>query len=376
MKKAFISVGEISGDNYGYEIVKRVRNFQWTGITGPKLKKLNVKSIEDIQNISVVGLTEALPKYRKIRNTFKRAVQEIENVDIVIAIDFPGFNLKLLKEAKKRGKKTVYFIPPQVWAWGKGRVKKIVKYTDVLISIFPFEEDIYKPYVSENFRYEYVGHPLLDIVKTTESAESFRKKLNIPKNSKIFGLLAGSRESEVNTLLPILIDTAYLLKKVFPEAFFLIPATENQYINILSKIKKHKNLPIKVITNQEFEYPSYEVMDKSIFSFIASGTATLEATIIGKPFSLIYKVSPITFEIGKRLVSINYLGLPNIIAGDEVVKEFLQDECRPINLANFAIEMLLNKEKYFSLKDNLAKVRKKLGNKGALDRASKIIESL
>ncbi|RMD46677.1 MAG: lipid-A-disaccharide synthase [Aquificota bacterium] len=375
-KKVFISVGEISGDNYASQLIKRLPEFEWIGITGPKMEELNVKSIGNIKNISVVGLTEAIPKYFKIREIFKKAVKELDNVNLVVVIDFPGFNLKLLKEAKKRGIKTVYFIPPQVWAWGKGRIPKIVKNTDLLISIFPFEKEIYKDYIGRDFRFEYVGHPLLDIVKTEETEESFKRKLNIPSNSKIFGLLAGSRESEVKVLLPILLETAKFLKKSFPELYFVIPATENQEENIKSLIKIYKHLPVKVITRKEFKYPSYEVMEKSIFSLIASGTATLEASIIGNPFALIYKVSPLTFAIGKKLVSINFLGLPNIIAGKEVIKEFLQEECNPVSLANYVSEILIDSDKYEKIKKELSFVRKKLGEKGALNKAANLIKSL
>ena len=374
-KRVFISVGEISGDNYGAQLVKRLPEFDWVGITGPKMEEAGVESIENIKNISVVGLTEAVPKYFKIKETFKRAVKGLDNVDLLVVIDFPGFNLKLLKEAKKRGVKTVYFIAPQVWAWGKGRVPKIVENTDLLISIFPFEKNIYESYIGKDFRFEYVGHPLLDIVKTEETEESFKEKLNIPKNSKIFGLLAGSRESEVKVLLPILLETAKILKKAFPEVYFVIPATENQEENVKDLVKKY-NLPLKVITRKDFKNPSYEVMEKSIFSLIASGTATLEASIIGNPFALVYKVSPLTFAIGKRLVSIEFLGLPNIIAGKEVIKEFLQEECNPLNLANYCANVLMDKNKQNEIKQSLKEVREKLGEKGALDRAADLIRNI
>ena len=372
--KAFISVGEVSGDMYGAELVKRLADFEWVGITGNNLEKLNVKSIENIENISVVGLTEVLPKYKNIKKAFKRAVEELDKgVDLLIVIDFPGFNLKLLKEAKKRGIKTVYFIAPQVWAWGKGRIPKIVENTDLLISIFPFEKRFYEKYIGENFKFLYLGHPLLDIVKTEETEESFKCKLNIPKNKKIFGLLAGSRESEVKVLLPILLETARLISKVRKDLYFVIPATENQLNNVFNIVNQFSDLPVKVITKKDFKYPAYEVMEKSIFSLIASGTATLEASIIGNPFALVYKVSPITFQIGKRLVSVNYLGLPNIIYGNEIIKEFLQEDCNPIKLANYSLEVISNQNLYKQIQQNLRTVKSKLGEKGTLDRVANAI---
>ena len=374
-KRAFISVGEVSGDIYGAQLVKRLPEFKWVGITGANLQKLNIKSIENIENISVVGLTEVIPKYRNIKKAFKRAVEELEKgVDLLIVIDFPGFNLKLLKEAKKRGIKTVYFIAPQVWAWGKGRIPKIVENTDLLISIFPFEEEFYKYYTSESFKFLYLGHPLLDVVKTEETEDSFKEMLSIHKNKKIFGLFAGSRESEVKTLLPILLKTAELISKVRKDLYFIIPATENQLENVLNIVKKFPSLPVKVITRKDFTYPSYEVMEKSVFSLIASGTATLEASIIGKPFALVYKVSPITFWIGEKLVSVKYLGLPNIISRKEVIKEFLQEDCNPVNLANYSLKVLSNPNIYLEIQENLKIVKSKLGEKGTLDRVANVIK--
>ena len=374
-KKIFISVGEVSGDNYGAELVKRLPQFEWVGITGYSMEKVGVKSIENIKNISVVGLSEAIPKYFNIKRTFKKSVEILKTgINTVIVIDFPGFNLKLIKEAKKLGLKTIYFIAPQVWAWGKGRIKDIVKYTDLLITILPFEKKIYEPYISKNFQVEFFGHPLLDIVKTEETELSFKKKLNIPLNADIFGLLPGSRESEVKTHLPILLKTAILIQKVFPNICFVIPTTPNIENLVVRYSQNFRNINLRIITEKNFKYPSYEVMDKSKFSLITSGTATLEAGILGNPFALIYKVSPFTYFIGKRLVSINYLGLPNIILNREIIKEFLQEDCNPVKLANYSINTMLDKKEYTQIKEELSNLKALLGEKGALDRIADRID--
>jgi len=382
MKKIFVSVGEISGDNYASELAKHLKEYELIGITGPKMRAVGVKPVANLEDISVVGLTEALSKYKKIKEVFKQSVQALKSgVDLLIVVDFPGFNIKLLKEAKKLGIKTVYFISPQVWAWGSGRVKEIVENTDLLISILPFEEEIYKPYVSDKFKFAYVGHPLLDIIKIYENEDSFKQKLNIPKNKRIIGLLAGSRESEVNAILPILIETARLLTKTFDDLHFVIPATVNMVDRVLEKVDF--NLPITVIASNlsdkdlpKFENPSYEVIKNAVFSIITSGTATLEAAIIGNPFIIVYKVSPITYFIGKKLVKINYLGLPNIIAGNEIVPELLQNRCNPLDIANKTLEFLTDKNLHETQKRNLEMVRKSLGEKGAIERASNLIRIL
>lgn len=385
MKRVFISVGEISGDNYASELVKNLKDIDVIAIAGPKMRAVGVSPIANIEDISVVGLTEALSKYKKIKEVFKKSVETLKSgIDLLIVVDFPGFNIKLLKEAKKLGIKTVYFISPQIWAWGSGRIKEIVENTDVLISILPFEEDIYKPYISEKFKFYFVGHPLLDLVKSYETEESFKEKLNIPKNKNIVGLLAGSRESEVNVILPIILESAKLLNKTFENIHFVIPATVNMIDIVLERVKPYKNLPITVISSNlsnkekipKFENPSYEVMKNSIFSIIASGTATLEAAIVGNPFLIVYKVSNLTYFIGKKLVKINYIGLPNIIAGKEIVPELLQDKCNPLEIANKTIEFLTDKDLYNNQKINLFMVKEKLGNPGAIKRACEIINKL
>ncbi|WP_456464190.1 lipid-A-disaccharide synthase [Persephonella sp.] len=374
MKKIFISAGEISGDNYASELIKLLPDYRWIGITGPKMRESGCETVERLEDISVVGLIEAVPKYFRIRKAFKKAVNELENgVDLLIVVDFPGFNLKLLEEAKRRGIKTVYFIAPQVWAWGKGRIPKIAKNTDILISIWPFEKEVYKDYLNK-MNFEYVGHPLLDIIKTETDEKQFKQKLGIPQEKKIFGLLCGSRESEVKTLLPIMLKAGELIKKEREEIHFVIPATPNVE-GLVRQIVSNSRLSLTITTKKDFKNPSYEVMKHSVFSVIASGTATLEASIIGNPFILVYKVSPITFFIGKMLVSIDFLGLPNLIAGREVIKELLQKDCSPETIAKESLRYLSDENLYQKTKQDLRKVKEKLGKGGALKKTADIIKN-
>ncbi len=376
MKKAFISVGEISGDNYASMLVKALPEFQWVGITGPKMRDAGVETFARLEDISVVGITEAIPKFLKIKDVLKKSIQFLDSgIDLLVVVDFPGFNLKLIREAKKRGIKTVYFIAPQVWAWGKKRIPKIAESTDLLIAIWPFEKEIYKDYISESFNVEYVGHPLLDIINIEETDESFRKKLGIEADKKIIGILPGSRESEVKTLLPILLSSSEKLHKEIDNLHFVIPATPNMEEKIIEFVKG-VDLPLTVVTNKDFKSPSYEVMSKSYFLIVASGTATLETAIIGNPFIIVYKVSPLTFLIGRILTSINYLGLPNLIADREIVRELLQEECNPETVAEVSLEIIKNKQVYKRIKGDLKLVKEALGEKGAISRTAKLIRDL
>lgn len=377
MKKIFISVGEVSGDTYASYIVQNLKNkYEFTGIAGKKMIEAGVKPITTIDNISVVGLIEVLSKYRHIREVFNLAVNTIKECDTVIAVDFPGFNIKLIQQAKKAGKGVIYFISPQIWAWHYSRIYKIVENTDLLISILPFEEQYYKPFVGENFEFQYLGHPLLDIVKPNTSLEEFTVKLNISNNKKFIGLLPGSRESEVRTLLPIMLESARLINNAIPDTYFLIPVTHNikqLAFDILSGYTKY-SIPVKLVSSQDFQHPSYEVMKHCVFSIIASGTATLEASIIGNPFLLIYKVNPLTFYIGKKLVKIEHLGLPNIIYGEQIITELLQKDCNKLNIANKTLDYLLNKNLYQTTKEKLSLVKQKLGEEGAIYRITKTID--
>lgn len=377
MKKVFISVGEVSGDTYASYIVQSLNHkYHFTGIAGKKMIQAGVKPVATIDQISVVGVVEALSRYRDIKKVFNLAVDSIKGCDTVVVVDFPGFNIKLIQQAKKFGKKVIYFISPQIWAWHYSRIYKIVENTDLLISILPFEEQYYKPFVGPNFQFRYFGHPLLDIVKPGLSFEEFVEKFKIPDNRKLIGLLPGSRESEVRTLLPVMIDSARLINSAFADTYFLVPITDNVK-NLASEIvsKFGGGLPIRLITSKAIQNPSYDVMKHSMFSVIASGTATLEASIIGNPFVLVYKVNPLTFYIGKKLVKIKYLGLPNIIAGQQVIDELLQDECNSVNIGNKVLDYLTDRSLYNTTKDRLLSVREKLGSEGALNRIVEEIDN-
>lgn len=376
MKKVFISVGEVSGDAYTSHIVRKLSDrYTFIGIAGKKMMAAGVKPVATIDNISVVGVIEALSKYSHIRKVFRLAIDTLNECDTLIAVDFPGFNIKLIQQAKKMNKKVIYFISPQIWAWHYSRIYTIVKNTDLMISILPFEEEYYRPFVGKEFQFKYFGHPLLDIVKPKLSFQEFITKLGIPPGKKLIGLLPGSRESEVVSLLPVMLQGAKLINTALANTYFLIPVTDNTYKLVVSILSRYKpNIPLMVITSAEIENPSYEVMEHSVFSVIASGTATLEASIIGNPFVLVYKVNPITFLIGSKVIKVSYLGLPNLIAGRQLIPELLQDRCSATNIANTALRYLLDSGLYDTTKQDLATVRQMLGQEGAIDRIAQEID--
>lgn len=376
MKKIFISVGEVSGDTYASHIVRKLSGrYMFTGVAGSKMIDAGVKPVATIDNISVVGVVEALSNYSHIRKAFNLAVNTVKECDAVIAVDFPGFNMKLIQQAKKMNKRVIYFISPQIWAWHYSRIYTIVKNTDLMISILPFEEEYYRPFTGKNFQFKYLGHPLLDIVQPKLSLQEFAARAGIPPGRKLIGLLPGSRESEVKSLLPVMLQAARLINSAAADTYFLIPVTDNTHRLVKDILSRYPQaVPLRVVTSAQMENPSYEVMKHSVFSVIASGTATLEASIVGNPFVLVYRVNPVTFFIGRKLVKVSYLGLPNIIAGRQVVPELLQDDCSATNIANTALRYLLDPGLYISTRQELAQVRRMLGQEGAVDRIAMEID--
>ncbi len=334
IKKVLIIAGEESGDIYAAEIAKNLKNFHSNtliyGIGGENLKNQEAILIEHIKNLSFLGLVEVLkhiPDVYKILTKVKEFLTK-ERPDFVILIDFPDFNFKVAKFAKKIGIKVYYFISPQVWAWRRGRVKFIKKYIDRLFVIFPFEEDFYKSYgISAKF----VGHPLAKKIK------DFKKKYKNKINNDLLtiGLLPGSRVKEVKKHLPIMLNAVSKIKNVK----ILIGVAKNIDTSTIEYYtKEFKN--IKLI-----EGNSYYVMHESDIIVSTSGTATLESALFGKPVIIVYKVNLISYIIGRLLIKIPYIGMPNLLLGEKNNPELIQFDFNSEKLYIEIMKLLKNKEK-------------------------------
>lgn len=346
MKRVFISLAERSASNYVYEIFKEgFEDYELVGLTDERLERIGVKSVGRYEEISVVGITEALKVIPKFLRLYKKMLEEIKSADALILCDAPALNLKLLKDARKLGvKRIIYFISPQVWAWKPNRAKVIGNLADHLIVILPFEREIYK-----NFpvKVHYEGHPLVDLVKPVKTKEEFLKdfkKLPLP-------ILLGSRESEVKRHVKLFKD----IIRDFQKSHEPVAPTFNAYEK---EIKE--SLGIKTLT---YEKASYDCFYYSEFSIIASGTASLEAGIAQNPHLVYYKVSPITYFIGKRLVKVPFVSLVNILLGKRVVPELLQPRAKEI-LKAFE-KTYESREK---IREELAELREVLGREGVINR--------
>ncbi len=308
MKKILIVTGELSGFLYAKEVVRELPpDFKIFGVFLDEIP--GTERIYDSKKLIAFGLFEVLGKLPGILKG-KRAITSFldrEKPDAVLLIDFPGFNLKIAKEAKKRGVKVFYFIPPKLWAWGRWRAEQLRKFTDRVFVIFPFEEKFYR---SLGINAEFVGNPLVDIVKPKVSREEFLKEFGL--TGDFFALLPGSRPTEIKYLLEPLKD--------FAESFggkWLIPVAES--VKELFRDFRSKN--IRLIP----ENRRYSLMAYAKAGVVASGTASLEAALSGLPHIVVYKLNPLTFAIAKRIVKLSHVSLPNLIAGEEVVPELLQN---------------------------------------------------
>lgn len=370
-----IIAGEESGDLHGGALASSLKELEGSlrliGLGGEKMMRAGVESYRDIEDLSVVGLGEVLRNLKKFKAVFRLLVEKLdsEKPDCVVLIDYPEFNLRFAREVKRRKIPLVYYISPQIWAWRRGRIKIIKSTVDKMVVIFKFEEKLYK---KEGVDVEFVGHPLLDVVKPKFSRDEFIRQESLDGNKKIIALLPGSREVEVTRNLPPMIDAALIIKTKFGKDIqFIIAKVASIEDEIYENIIKRLDFPIPIVEG----YP-YDCINVSDLTLVASGTATLETAILEKPMLIIYKVSLLTWAVGKMLVKIPNIGLVNIVAGEGIVPEFIQFDATPQKIATEAISLLSSPKKLAEIKTRLKTIKEKLGNPQASKRAAQIVLSL
>lgn len=372
MKKLLIIAGEASGDLHGSNLIKSIletdSSIKLYGIGGSRMQAFGFNAVFDSKNLSVVGIVEVLAKLPVIKKAFDKlkALLDNDRPDAVVLIDYPDFNLRFAKEAKKRNIPVIYYISPQVWAWRRGRVKKIAKLVDKMLVIFPFETAVYR---DAGIDVEYVGHPLIDEADISFSKREAREKLGIADNSTVVAIAPGSRMVEVSRIMPEAAAAAEIIKREFPDVEFVLP---------LANTLKHDSVKcfLKDIPVMIFENRMYDVMKASDIAIVASGTATLETALCETPMIVIYKVSPLTYWLGKILINLNYISLVNIVAEKKVVPELIQWDAKPDNISREVLKILKDKEIYNNMLAGIKAVKEKLGRCGASERAAQIILNL
>ena len=365
-----IVAGEASGDIYGADLVSEALKLcpylHFFGIGGARMREAGVDTLVDSNVMAVVGLVEVIKHFDVISSAFKKLKQILLNTppDLLILIDYPGFNLRLAKVAKKAGVKVLYYISPQIWAWRQGRVKKIARLVDHMAVILPFEAPFYE---KAGVPVTFVGHPMLDLVKVNLDRSEAATSFNLDPSRKIIGLFPGSRHNEIERLLPVIIAAAGKLKEQFTDIQFILPlASTLQRSDIVPLLSA---AGLEVTTTRERIHDMIRACDAVIS---VSGTVTLEIALVGTPMVIIYKLSPLTYQFAKRLVKVDNIGLCNIVIGETVVQELIQDEANPEAIAAEVSRLLRDLSYHSTVVRKLSEVHSRLGSGGASTRVARL----
>ena len=371
--KLMIITGEVSGDLIGASLIKELKKLDagltFFGIGGEKMCEQGMNILYHINKMAFLGFTEVvkhLPFIKKVQVDLL-AVAKKEEIKNVVLIDYPGFNLNIAKKLKKNGMKIIYYISPQLWAWGSGRMKKIKRLVNKMLVVFPFEEKLYK---NNNVDVDFVGHPLIDRIKEYQflSKEELFSKLDLDGSKELLLLMPGSRKHELEKLFPQIIKSAKKLADEF-NLQIVIACSSNIDENRFYKLSSLSNY--KVITGY-----TYDLMKYAKFGIVKSGTSTLEAGYFALPMIIVYKISGLTYLIVKKLIKVSKIGMVNILLEDNVVPELIQNDVSEAKIYDAGKKILIDKEYYNSVKLKLNMVKDKLGNEGASARASKQIYAL
>lgn len=371
-KTLYLVAGEHSGDTRGGELMEALREHRerWSfrGLGGPRMAKISGGGVRDwVEEAAVVGIWEVLKRYSWFRARFEETKKEIEELDpdAVIFVDYPGFNLRLaraLREGGYRGR-LIDYVSPQVWAWNRGRIPRLASWLDLMLCLFPFEKELFE---EAGLKTVWMGHPMVDQLEAA--------RVEGERDPKLVGLFPGSREREVARLFPLMIDLVAHLHERYPGWMFEASAASSTLQVMMQQMlasSGHESLPLRIL-----ERRGYVLMQQAQCGVVASGTATLEATYYGMPYCLVYKVAWPTYLAGRALVDINHLGMANILAGREVVREFIQEEANVPMVGSFVESVMTDPIHRAELQRDLLDTAAKLGEGGAARIAANAIADL
>ncbi len=369
-EKILIVAGEASGDLHGSKVAEALLRLdpevQLWGMGGEHLRRAGVEILIDSSRLAVVGITEVLGRmgslYRAYRD-LKKSIQRKE-ISLLILIDFPDFNLRLARVARDEGIPVLYYISPQVWAWRSGRTKKIAQRVQKMAVIFPFEVPLYR---EAGLEAQFVGHPLMDVLGSQSSPASPELPRGDWKGNPLITLLPGSRQKEVISLLPEMVRAAQIIIRRKPEAQFLLALAPAMDSDEIRKFFPPSDGAITLV-----EGKTYQAIRAADLVIVASGTATLETAILGKPMVIVYRVSPVSYWVGRAMVKVKWIGLVNIVAERALVPELLQGEVRGERIAEEAFRILDDEKYREEMTRGLVEVSSKLGTPGAAERVAKL----
>lgn len=373
-KRIMIVAGEASGDLHGSGLVREALamdpTLEFFGIGGPHMREAGVTTLVDASSMAVVGLVEVAAHFGHIYRAFRTLERCLKDSppDLLILIDYPDFNLRLAKVAKACGVQVLYYISPQVWAWRVGRVKKIARLVDHMAVVFPFEVSFYQ---QAGVPVTFVGHPLVDSARPTMSVAESRKKFGLDSSRPTVGLFPGSRRQEIRNHLPELLAAAVLLSEQFPGIQFVLPLASSLNEADIAPYLVQCPVPVTVVAGNSCDV--IQVCDAIIS---VSGTVTLEIALLGVPMVIVYRVSPLTYAIGKRLIKVDHIGICNIVVGRRVVPELLQHDMAAPRIATETARYLTDREYRAATVAGLAQVREKLGAGGCSRRVAERVITL
>ncbi len=369
-----LSCGEASGDLYAGALIRALNareSVEVFGFGGEQMRAAGADMVGDYRGFSVTGLTEALSVVRRswaMLGTLTGTARD-RRPDVFVALDFPDFNFRLLPRIRALGIPIVYYISPQLWAWRPGRLKTIKKYVDRMLVIFPFEEAIYR---DAGIPVTFVGHPLIDIAIPQRSRETTCRAAGLDPSKPVVALLPGSRPNELRLLTPVLLEAARRLSSSLPGVQFLVaraPSLDDELFAGLEGLRSD-GVPLGVVSDS-----ADDVLTAADVVVTASGTATVQTALHGKPMVIVYRVSPLTYAIGKRVVTLPHYGMVNLVSGRAIVTELIQDDCTPERVSEETRILLTDQARASVMRKDLTEVVRRLGGAGASERAAEAVLS-
>jgi len=368
-RRLLVSSGEPSGDLYAGELVRHLRestpDLAVFGLGGDRLRAQGATLLADVSELAVVGLVEVVRHLRRLRGVFRRVLAEVdrERPALAVLVDYAGFNLRLARALHDRGIPVVYYVSPQLWAWRRGRMRAVRAYVSHMIVIFPFEEPFYR---EAGVRATFVGHPLVELVRPPADPRAFLASQGLDPGRPVVAVLPGSRRQEIAYNLPPIAGALRLLRRERPAlqaALAVAPGIDRSLFDAALG-----DLPVTRVAGQ-----AHALMDAASAGIVASGTATVEAALLDLPSVVVYRLSPLSYVLGRPFVRVPHYAMANLIAERRVLAELIQDEFRADTVALELGLLLDSPEHRASVKDGLADVRRKLGGPGASARAADLV---
>jgi lipid-A-disaccharide synthase len=364
--QVLLVAGEASGDLHGGDLVRALKrqapHVEVSGVGGPSLRDADMRILVDTASIAGMGLFEARDKLRALIRAYRQLTMLLRThpPDLLILIDFPEFNLRLAKAAKRARVPVFYYISPQVWAWRKRRVYTIAQRVDRLAAVFPFEPPFY---AAHGCHVDFVGHPLVDRVRPSRPREEILRQYGLDPERRTIALLPGSREQEVRYLLGPLLETTTSLGSHYQ---FVVAAAST--LNMAALTDRARSYDVRVVQGD-----TYNIVHAADLAVVASGTATLETALLERPMVIVYRLAPVTYALARLIVRVPFIGMPNLIAEQRVVPELIQSEVTPERIAAEARRLLDDPRAYSVVQERLREVRHRLGDGGAADRAATLV---